>query len=328
MPVRATTFQKVQLGVEDPVGTLVAATKQLQTLSFEPKPMTNTAEFRPIGSKFNTIVYPTKEWMQYKITGIPAYSELQYIFAAAVSLPTTTTVAGSAVGHSWTFEAVHDEADTVAGYTIEQGTADTRAHLSTYNTVDNFDLKWDRDKLTVDAQMTGRGMVDGITPTDTGVTANAVQPILPSQVSIYIDPTSAALGTTKLTNVYEGNFKTADRFNPEWPLDAALPSFNRQVEKGFDFSFEMTAEADATNMARLDEYRSGTTSFMRIGAVGAAFSDAGTHLMHVDFAGVPKITDIGDKDGVYCVKIQMLGVYNSVWGKAFSILLQNLYSDL
>jgi hypothetical protein len=151
-------------------------------------------------------------------------------------------------------------------------------------------------------------------------------------VSVYLDTTSAGLGTTKLTRVLSAEVSIGSRFDPVWVLDAANPSFVAHIEAEPDVTLDLTVEADAAGMALLTALRDGTTRFIRIRCVGAqieAVTPTYFHEMYFDMA--VKVADTGgfsDEDGVYAIEFNFVAVHDATWGKAYEATLFNTMTAL
>lgn len=159
----------------------------------------------------------------------------------------------------------------------------------------------------------------------------ALVPIVPTQVSVYLDDTSGGLGTTKLTRAISAEFSLGNRFAGVWVLDAANTSFVNHIETEPDLTLSMTLQADTQGMALLDTLRDGDTKFIRIEAIGVADGIEATfeYEFRLDLAG--KVADTGgfsDADGVYAVEFTFVGVADGGWGKAFQFQVQTSLTAL
>jgi len=157
--------------------------------------------------------------------------------------------------------------------------------------------------------------------TSVGVTSPALIPILPTQVTAFLDDTAAALGTTKLSRLISGTFHLGSRFGPVWVLDAANPAFVNHIETAPDLTATLLLQADLAGMEMLETLRTGDTKFLRIEAIGGVIgTTAEPYRLTIDIA--IKISDTGgfsDQDGVYAIEFTGLGVNDGVWDKALQI---------
>jgi len=315
-------------------GTAVAANKRLQALSISPAIKTDYRTFRPVGQKDPSLVTLGKEWVEADLSGEGNYSELQYPLASVVATPTITNVMDAAIdtlARKWVFDSSSVGIDTVKSFTVEQGDT-TRAHRFAYGIVSEFGLKFSRDGVESSGMMLGRELQDGVTLTPTP-TSIPIVPMLGKQIDVYIDSTSAALGTTKLGRLLSGEFSIGDRFAPLFVVDSANPSWVAHLETERKIELKLRMEADTAGMALLVPARDNTTRFLRLKATGARIYTNGAvivdHSLSIDVAG--KISDVGelsDEDGVFAVEWTFTSVYDAAWTRAFKAELVNLATAL
>jgi hypothetical protein len=173
--------------------------------------------------------------------------------------------------------------------------------------------------------MIGQQLSDGITLTASPV-AIAQIPILPKEFDIYLDATSAGLGTTKLTRVFSWELKIGNRFGTIWPVNSANASFAAHVEQEISASLKLKMEADTVGMGLLTQMRAGTPQFVRIKATSAQL--AGTAIpfsAQFDLAVTPSETpkELADSDGVYALEWNLGLLHDSTWNKAIDVSVIN-----
>lgn len=189
------------------------------------------------------------------------------------------------------------------------------------------------------AQMTadGSGLTGGagpavaVTTTTPGVapTAIALIPIAPGQVSVYLDATSGAIGTSKLLRDFVVEWSINDRFNPVWPLNAALASFDAAIEAKPTTAVRLTMGNDATGRALLTTMRAGDSKYLRVEAVGPEIETGFNNRFRLDSA--IKITAAPTKedvDGLSVLTWEFQSFHDAAWGKAFSVHLRNALTAL
>ncbi len=300
MPRRTTLTQQTQLGVETTPGTSVAANRRLRSVSIDLAPEGNIRAFRATGSKFPSVAAPGKEWSSGDMEGAGTFTELLYVISGILGSPATTTPTGGTTTrqHDWTIapSALQDPKT----FTVEKGSS-VRAHKASYVFINELGLEFNREEINVEGGVVGQAITDGVTLTGSP-TDIALIPILPSQVSVYLDTTFAGLGTTKLLSVMSANWSLGDRFETFWPLDAAVPSFKDAFEVEPSSEITLTMEADATGMALLTPLRAGDIRYVRIEAVGATIEGALPYRLRLDcplrFTEMP---GLDDEDGIYGV---------------------------
>src|ERR1019366_3273161 len=133
-------------------------------------------------------------------------------------------------------------------------------------------LKIDRQtNCELTGTLIGKGYQAGITNPTSGATSLASPaPIViqPGQVDIFMDPTSAGLGTTRLNNCEIADLKIANRFDAWWVLSTLQSSWSEIVEQVPDVKLTLTMGADAQSIGILANARLGQSLFIRIRCTG------------------------------------------------------------
>lgn len=330
MPERSALNQVVQLGVEVTPGTGVAATKKLQSIGIEPSSSVDMDQFRPAGQKFRAITTLGREWVEAPISGRGSYTELIYLFSSVMNTGVITTPdsVNAPTARKWVFTPSSSADDTPKTFTVEHGSS-VRSDRFVYGLVTEVGLSFSRDAIEVSGSMMGRALEDNVALTSAGVTSVELVPIIPTQVTVYLDNTFGALGTTKLTRAISADFSLGSRFGPVWVLDAANPSFVNHIETEPDLTCDILVQADAQGMGQLNKLRDGSTQFLRIEAIGATIGGAIKYTFTLDMA--VKVADTGgfsDEDGVYAFEINFVGVHDGGWGKTVEASLINKLTTL
>ena len=328
MPERSSLTQGVQVGVEATPGTNVAANKKFISIGITPAVQMDPIQFRPMGSKYNTIVTPGKEWVEADIEGVGSYTELLWFFSSLIVAPGAPVTVDTS-GRRWSFVSASSAEDTVKTMTVEQGGV-VRAHKFNHGLVTELELTFNRDGIEVGGGMIGQRISDNITLTPTPTTPPQI-PILPTDIDVYLDATSAGLGTTKLLRVLEATWTLGDRFNPVWVLNSANPSFAATVESEPNAQVTLLMEADAEGMTQLTQMRAGGTKFLRIKATSPELAGAVTEKYSLTLDAAVKVAEVGDfsdEDGVYGIEWTFDMVHDGDWGKAFNVDLVNKETTL
>ncbi len=324
MAERTAISQGVSLGVEVTPGTAVAAARRLGSIGFAPAVKVETNEQTPIGQKFANAHIVGKEWSESAIEGAPCYTELPYVLSSLFSTASSVTQILDTVtptgGYTWTFPIASNAADNPKTFTIEQGSS-VRAHRVTNAIISELEMEFSREAVTLAGSAIGRAIEDGITLTAAPVMLPQVM-VRPTDVSIYVDGTAAALGTTKMLRALSGAVKLSDRFGPLWVVDAAQPSFATTIETKPKAELTLMMEADAQGMDPLVRLRAGETRFIRFEATGPAIYTGGVTVKHRfrwDFAGqVADVDEFSDEDGVYAIGWTFGAVHDPTWDKSMS----------
>jgi hypothetical protein len=322
MPERSSLNQNIQIGVEATPGTPVAALKRLTALGIEPSPQVEATQFRPIGSKFNALSTLGKEWVESALTGKLTYTEIVYALSSVVTTGTITTPVSGAT--KWDFTPNDRSDDSPKTFTVEHGSA-VRADRFSYGIITELGMTFNRSAVDLTGAMLGRALTDSITMTP-AATAVPLVPVLPTQVSVYIDPTAAGLGTTKMLRMLSAEFTLGTRYGPVWVLDAAQPSFVNHVETAPDLTMTMTLEADSQGMALLQSMRDGVQKFVRVEAIGGNIPGAPTQPYKFDLDMSLAISNTGgfsDAEGVYAIQFSGIGITDPTWNKTLDISVIN-----
>lgn len=329
MPERSTIAQVVQIGVESTPGTGVPANKQFLSTGVSPAIKVDMQRFRPMGQKFPTVLTPGKEWVEAKIEGSGSYTELTYLLASILTDPgAPTTVDVSA--RKYTYNPLATSEDSPKTYTIEQGSAN-RAGKFSNAIINELEIDFERaGGIDVKGSILGQRYQDGITMTATP-TAITQQPILPTDIDIYIDPTSGALGTTKMTRALKCSWKISNRWGMLWPLNSAIPSFAATVETEPQSEIKLMVEADTQGMANLAFLRAGGTQFMRISATSPVLAGSTTQKYSVILDQAVKVSDVAefaDQDGIYAIEWTFEMTYDGGWAKYLTASVVNQLASL
>jgi hypothetical protein len=328
MPERASLTQGVQVGVEVTPGTTVAANKKFISIGIESAIKIDPQRFRPMGQKFASQVVPGKEWVEANIDGVGSYTEVIWFLSSLLVTPSAPATLDTSA-KKWTFTPSATAEDTVKTLTVEQGGV-VRAHKFGYGLVTELEFKFNRDTVAISGSMIGQRITDSITLT-AGPTTPPEVPIIPTEVDVYVDPTSGALGTTKLTRCLEATVSIGDRFNPVWVLNSANTSFVAHVENEPKAEAKLLLEADSVGMGILTNMRAGSTQFLRVLATSATLAGATTqkYSLQIDAAiKVKDVSDFSDEDGVYAIEWTFEIVYDTTWTKAIEVQVVNKETTL
>jgi hypothetical protein len=327
MAERASVFQQVQIGVETTSGTSVAANRLLQSMDIIPTAQVNVDIYRPQGNKYPTVAVAGQDMTPARIQGKPTYTELIYPFSSLFGAATITGPNGDGA-YTHSYSPASAGPDAFRSYTVERGSS-VAAEKFTFGLFAGFGMTFNRQTADLTGAMLGQALQTAITLTATP-TAIPLIPISPKDISVYADPASANLGTTKLTRVLNGNFAFGqNKYNPLWVVDQAQTSFVSVVENTPAATFSVLVQADATGMGYLANVRAGDTRFVRIQAVGPLIAGASNYKLTIDMAakfGTPR--EFSDSNGVYAIEYPWNLVHDGTWGKALTVTLINMQATL
>lgn len=314
MAERSALFQGCQLGVESTIGTSVAANKLLNYLGIDIDPNITVNRFQPMGQAVASAILPSQDSTTASSSGVGSYSEFVYPFSSLFGAATITTTDTTAKNWVWIPTARAEM--TPKTFTVESG-GSVRAHKATGFFWNGAELTFNRtDGVSFSGSMIGQQLADNITLT-ASPTAIEEAPILPTHIDVFVDSTSAGLGTTKMTRDFNVVWRNNDAYGVIWPLNSTLASWAAPVGLAPTAQMELTLEADTQGMAYLTDLRAGSTKYVRVQAVSTVSAGATTtkYSLIIDFAGKISASPTFDEtDGVYTVSWTMDAVFDAAWG--------------
>ena len=323
MPEVASIFSGSQIGVETTSGTSVAANRLLRYLAYEPGIELGFNRFRPQGQLVASAITPGQDSTSWSLSGQGSYSELIYPLSGLFGAATVTTV--DTTGSRWAWTPAARTETTPKTYTVETGSS-TRAQKATYVTQSGLELTFNRtDGVAVSGDAFGQQIQDNIT-----LTASPTQiedkPILPTHLDVYVDATSAGLGTTKLTRDFNAVFRYTDARTPVWTINSANASFASDVQGEPTAQIELTVAADTQGMGFLTNARAGDTRYIRLSAASTELAGAATATYDLLISMAGKISNVAafdDADGVKVLTYTFDAVYDAGWGSGQFLTIQN-----
>ncbi|MGI6158228.1 MAG: hypothetical protein ACOYH4_07165 [Saccharofermentanales bacterium] len=309
---RDTVFQQTQVGVEAAAakGTPVGANIILPATSMEPGVNPEIVNFRRAGSKYTSLTAVSREWTEVRLGGLPSYTDLFYLLLAHLGKPNTV---GTAVPytHTWLYAANVPDA-AIRSLTVEHGDPSTygSSPIATrwaYGLVTELGLEWRR---TADPSLSGRMIgypMTWLTATMTAGTVLTEAPILPGDISIYLDDDEGDLGTTQLTEVSRVQIRSANKIAPRWVLNADSPGWTREVELAPELQIVLLMAADEVFAAEMERYRTpgGARAYLQITAESALEISTGKPFsLTMNMAGrITRVEPFADDEGVYAVGV-------------------------
>lgn len=303
MPDRYLVQEVVEVGIETIPGTAVPSTYKLQGLNVDLDTALEVDEFGPMGNLFNTISAPRQEWGTGALSGFPTYPELALVFSNVFGAAVVTTPSGSTTGRRHTWRPSSTVPWTPKTWTIRRGQGGNTAELASYGLMSGVNLSFSRTAApTIGGDLFSYALDYAASVGATGLTSLANVPVLPGQVCVYVDPTFAAIGTTKLTRAFVAGIDISGLFGPVWPLDCGIPSFAAHAVLKPDAGATLQMGNDTAGREPVAAMRAGDTRYMRIEATGGVIDVAAPtvfHRLRIDAA--LKVTDAptrGDSDGL------------------------------
>ena len=297
-PERATIFETMQIGVETVPGTAVAATKRLGSIGINAAPALTSKRYRPRGRKLDTLVIPGRRSTEGTIDGQATFNELQYPLSSLCGAAAISTPVGATLAREWLFDIASNGPDNGKTYTVEIGSS-VFGNRFPHGIFTGLSMNFGTEEISLGGNIIGhKWQKEFAMTTGGGVTEIPLEPIDPNDVSIYVDATHAALGTTLMERIFAAEWGIGDKYGPVWVINAANPSWVTTVETPPDATLGLTFAADAVGMDFLDVFEAGATRFVRIEAVGREIEAGQDYLLRADFAAKAEQVAFPDQDGV------------------------------
>jgi len=325
---RADVNIQTQLGVETTSGTSTAANKRLPSLDVEISPEHTKQFFRGAGYKFNTIGVMNKNWATGSYKGPLTYAELAYVLASYSNYAAPSVVGTG--GQGWTFNPAISGTDTIKTYTIERGDA-ADAAKATFGVFNSCDIEITRDTGTVSGSVLARGFSVGNTLTASPTTI-ANKPVSMNDMGLFLDSTSAGLGTTRLTDAFRCSIKLPAKYDLKWVIDNLETSWDDLVEQYM--TPKLTLECEFTSQMRTlyNTLKADNVGnhFLRALAVGENIGAGADYTFRGSFA--LQLTDAKEQrkgnGDVYAYNFEFEIMADTTWNKAWEIYLVNEIASL
>jgi hypothetical protein len=269
MPTEIQTMvQVVEFGMEVTHGVTPGtnANRQLPTLKVDFDPDFQTTQYAPEGYRFDTASVPSKEASKLKFTAPMSYVEQAYTYAWTFGDPVINTPPGAINARRQTWGiSITGLLDPRSVY-LQKGDP-TRARSANWVTVKGFTLSVDRKECKYEADAMGQRITTGVTLTasPTIIEEKEVQPL---HWNVYLDTTSALIGTTLLARCYAAKVGYADGQVSSWPLGRANPSYATVLNQKPKLAVMLTmmANSDAENL--YVQARAAGKVYIRLEAIG------------------------------------------------------------
>ena len=311
---RTTVNQRVQVGAESTtaLGTKVAATKLLEMFSFDMGIDTEVVFYRGTGRKYAASQEENKEWSSVDVSGNMDYNGLVYLLGGVMGAASPVAHGTSVTAKDWIFTPPITMPSIVPQtLSIEQGDT-TRAHGLAYGLVSDWGYKATRTDLSLNGtKMIAQLLQDAITMTASPV-AVAIAPMIAKHINVYLDSTSAGLGTTQLLRVLSLDFGMSGVYGPLWVFNRANASWAAHVDMVPKTIFKLKMEADAQGNA------------IAADGPGVVYNTM-THDMAIK---VGKPTKFADDQGVFAIEWECTIVEDTSWGKSQMVTVTNLIAAL
>ena len=329
MPERASKSQALQVGFESTYGTSVAATRKLMSLTMDADIQATRRKNFGQGYNFPSSTSMERDFTEGDIGGALMFDEVLVPLAMAFGTVTPTTGTPATVRKwVWTIPLTGDIIPK--SVTMEKGDTNT-AEKTTGVVATALEFGWTREEITIGGSILGQLTDVAAALTTAGPpTTYAKVPMNPNGVGIFMDTTSAGLGTTRMLRAFEGGISLGSLQSPIWPLNELNTSFDGVVSAQPESESTLLLMADTAGKALITGLRAGTRYFMRTYVKGPVIgAGPDTYLFQVDQAvEVVDVDTLEDSDGIYAIPLTLAPVADATWGKAMEITVTNTTTAL
>lgn len=272
---RAQLLQRGQYIFESVPGVPLAATKKFTSVEMMPSQGADMYDVFGQGDQYARGVGMNTEWTDLSMSGSPTFDEMTPIGGMFLGAPTITTPATAVNARQSAWQGVNGTIPALKSITYEFGDAN-RAHRIAYVHGRDFTLNFARggDGVSIDGTLMGQAMSDAFTLT-AGATDLPFFLIEGVKADVYLDPTFAGIGVTKLTRAFSAAFSLSNLWESGTPMNSAQTSFGFVVPSRVDASATLRLGADEIGMPINISYRTGVTYYAQIKVATGVNIDAG-----------------------------------------------------
>ena len=323
MTERASKSQRLQLGWETTYGTTVAATRRLLGLMLEiDSQATRRANFAQ-GYNFPSSTSLEKDFTEADMSGTLVFDEVIVPLQLALGVVTPTALT-PATAMQWVWNVPNSGDITPRAATIEKGDATTGERFSGAVATE-LEFSWDRETIELGGTLIGQQLDVAAVMATTGVTAFPQINMESAGIGVWIDTTSAALGTTRMLRVFEGGLSLSNLFGQVWPLNELKASFDAIVSTQPESETTMILAANAAGKALLTSLRNGDRRFLRWACRGPQIgAGPARYLFQIDMAiEVTDVDSFEDADGIYAIPLTFQPMADETWAKSIVVTVVN-----
>lgn len=335
MAVRSSVNQNVQVGVETVHGTSVPAAKLLTAFTWTMGGKPVTKQFRGTGRQYPSASALLYEEAMGKVAGEGDFAQLVYILASlwGGGNPVAHSPSLTAFDWTWTPGLTGSYAANAKSFTIQMGDS-VDAEQYAFAVFHGFGYSFGRKTdVTISADLIAQALTDSVTLTASPTVVEKL-PMVGAQFNVYLDPSSANIGTTQLTAPLKVDYKASGYYDGFYPINRANSSFTDLVDKEKKHELKLSLEADSTAIAFRGSYlQPGDLCYVRVSGQGPVIDGANSvkaSMQHDMACFVSGMSEFGDEEGVYKVDYTLQVAEDSAWntGEAQKFTLTNLLSAL
>jgi hypothetical protein len=278
----AEVFRRIQIGKENTRGSAVAADKRLfGTLTMtadKPRYSRETEERNSLAVAQLGSALSQRASMRYE--GAATFEQIIHFLLMGVkggvtpTQPSPSTVDGSPSVRLWTFQPTLSTRNAPNAYTVEYGD-DIQAFRSKFGMVEELEITIPKDEeVRITANLFGH--FPTTVSFTTGSSVAAVEEIVGTKGTIYIDSTWGARGGTQKSNLLiNARLRTPTGYAPVRYHDGAL-DFSNFSETRRSLEVELTYISQADAVTEWKAYRDGTLRIIRLQVDGSTLGATST----------------------------------------------------
>lgn len=333
--VRSGVNQTVQIGVESTPGTPVACSKLLDAFTWTLGPKPTTKQFRGIGRQYPSASALLTSMSTGKLTGPGDFAQCAYIFSSLWGAPSFTLHGSSTTAYDnvWTPPLAGSYAASAKTFTLQQGDAvDAEQYAFAVFTGCGYSFNR-RQEVTFTADLIAQALTDGVTMTASPTVVEQV-PMTGAQGNVYLDTTSAGIGTTQLVDPLKVEYKASDYYDGYWPINRANASYTNILDKEKKHELTLMLQANSAGIAIKGNYlETGARCYVRVNLTGPiidAVHTVNASMQHDLACFVTDVKEFSIEDQVFAVTYTLAVAEDSAWnsGTAQKMTLTNLLSAL
>lgn len=327
MAGRGSVNRQIQVGVESTPGTPVAASKLLPSMSLTLGPAIDNKDYRAQGFK----IAGTNKIIHFDGAGTLAgplnYSEIIYLLNTLV-LGVITTPGGGTNSRKHKFSPTATGTDSFKALTIQEGDA-TAATQMAFSVLTDFGLTVNDSGADI------TGSLIGYAPTVTTLTGSpaaiAQLPIGPREIDVYIDPTFANIGTTKVSDALSFRMAIGNKQVKKRVLNTTFQSFKETVEgvPTLQAGFVTEHNLQSRNLYASVTAASNPVQYVRLKSTGPIIEAAIPYSFQLDLAA--QVIDMNQQEveSIWGYEYVLNPVYDTSFGnKLFDIEVTNTITAL
>lgn len=258
----------------------------MKDMRLDPQSTFETEEFMGSGDTAPSVSVVNDDYTVGSVAGKVGYNSVGYILQSLFGAPTTTTPGGATTArqHEWTWDG---QAPLVpVSYTGSHGIVGA-ADLIPGLVFNSLGISGGRGGFDLSSSILGKATSEGdelggyVNPTDSATVVPPV-PVFPLHGSIFMDATMAAVGTTRLLQVYDMGIDIGDRLGRTRPINALRTSDGIVETSDQEHTVSLQFGVDPVERANFDSIRAGTFVFVRAQWEGNTIEAALKYLLRFD----------------------------------------------